>query len=168
MSGILGWVRRIAESIGNLAENLAGRIKDIIVEIFIPSEDYLSNKWESIRNRFGFADSITETGDIIIRFFKETAFNEPPKVYIDLGKAESDYNYGGQTYCLDMSWYERYKPIVDPFLSAWMWLVFCYGVYTKLPAIISGSAGHFEAFDGLNRNSEYVKWHFSQKRGGRK
>lgn len=125
----------------------------------------MSDKWQSIRGRFGFADSIAETGDIIIRFFKETAFDEPPKVYIDLGKAESEYDYGGETFCLDMTWYERYKPIVDPFLSAWMWLVFIYGVYTNLPNIISGSAGTFKAYDGLNANSEYVKWHFKNRRG---
>lgn len=157
-------MRRIAESIGSLAENIGKGVKDGVIEVFVPKEDFLTEQWQGIRDRFGFADSIAETGEIIVRFFKETAFDVPPKVYIDLSKAESKYDYGDETFCLDMTWYARYKPIVDPFLSAWMWLVFIYGVYTNLPNIISGSAGTFKAYEGLNDNSAYVKWHFSQKR----
>ena len=139
-NAIDGLGTKIENALSSLLDGLLEGIKDI----FVPSEDYVSDRWDSIRAKFSFADSISETAGIIVRFFKETAFNEPPKIYIDLGKAESKYDYGGQTYCLDMVWYERYKPTVDVFLSAWIWLVFLFRVYTKLPAIINGVAGDFE------------------------
>lgn len=136
-----------------------------IKAIFVPSSDYVSERWNSIRSRFSFADSITETVDIISTFFKETAFDEPPKVHIDLGYAESEYDYGGETYCLDMSWYARYKPIVDPFLSAFLWIAFIWRIFTQLPNIINGVGSAYNEYNALNDSKDYVKWSF---KGGKK
>lgn len=82
--------------------------------------------------------------------FNEASYNEPPKVYINFKLAESKYDYGGQTYCLDMSWYQRYKPVVDTFLSAWIWLCFMWRLFIKLPNIINGVAGDFETVDNFS------------------
>lgn len=136
-----------------------------IQKIFIPEEDYITNRWNAIRSRFSFADSISETVDIIFTFFKETAFDEPPKIHIDLSYAESKYDYGGETYCLDMSWYERYKPTVDAFLSAFMWACFIWRLYVALPNIINGVGVGGDVFNNLNSNAEYVKWSL---KGGKK
>ena len=102
---------------------------------------------------------------MIFTFFKETAFDEPPKVHIDLGYAESKYDYGGETYCLDMSWYARYKPTCDTFLSGFMWLVFIWRLFTSLPNIINGVGSAYEPYNTLNDSSGYVKWSL---RGGKK
>lgn len=139
-----------------------------IREIFVPDEDFVTERWNSIRERFSFVDSISETADIIIRFFKDTIFDEPPKIYINLGNAESKYDYGSSAYCLDMTWYARYKPIVDPFLSGWIWLCFIYRVYTKLPSIIGGVAGDFQTVDQTYQNRDYIKWSLGQRKGGKK
>ena len=61
-----------------------------------------------------------------------------PKVAIDLSDAEGSYNYGGKVYVLDMSWYARYKPSVDTFLSGVMWICFGWAIYKRIPDIISG------------------------------
>lgn len=138
------------------------------MSIFVPSEDYVSDRWNSIKERFSFADSIATTADTIITFFNDTAFDEPPKVYINLDFAESKYDYGGKTYCLDMSWYERYKPTVDAFLSAWLWLTFIWRVYTRLPGIINGASSDFQTVSNAYENRDYIKWSLRQRRGGKK
>lgn len=82
--------------------------------------------------------------------FNEASYDEPPKVYINFKLAESKYDYGGQAYCLDMSWYQRYKPTVDSWLSAWLWITFAWRVYVKLPNIINGVSGDFETVDNFS------------------
>lgn len=126
-----------------------------ITAIFVPSEDFVTNRWNSIKQRFSFAESISETADVLITFFRDTAFNEPPKVYINLGFAESKYDYGAKTYCLDMSWYERYKPTVDALLSAWIWICFIWRVYVRLPGIINGVSSDFEVASNYR---DYSAW----------
>lgn len=159
-------------SLGSKIENALSRLNngilDGIKEIFIPDEDFISERWNSIKARFSFADSISNTASAIVRFFETTAFDEPPKVYINFDFAESKYDYGGQAYCLDMSWYARYKPVVDAFLSAWLWLCFIWRVYTRLPAIINGAAGDFQVVNSAYESRDYIKWSLSQRRGGKK
>lgn len=148
-----------------MPDNLTQGVKNALIEIFIPSEDYITDRWNSIRDRFSFIDAITEYAQIIFRFFAETTFNTPPTIKIDFGYAESKYNWGGETFCLDMSWYARYKPIVDAFLSAWLWIVFIMKLYTKLPGIISGAPGDFEMVNKTYESRDYIKWSF---RGGKR
>ena len=62
----------------------------------------------------------------------------PPSITVNLSAARSKYNYGDTAICLDMSWYGEYKPYVDTFLSAVLWLTFVWNTFKNLPAIISG------------------------------
>ena len=157
---------RIAEGLGSLADSIISGIKDVLVAVFVPSEDYITDRWNSIRDRFGFAESIASTADIIFTFFKDTAFDVPPKVYLHLDHAESQYDYGGKSVCLDMSWYSRYKPTVDAFLSAWLWLVFSYRIYVRLPGTINGVGGDFQVAHDASESRDYIKWSLSQRKGG--
>lgn len=125
----------------------------------MPDPVVIEDKWNSIRQRFVFADSISNTANVIGDFFKNTDFNEPPKISIDLGKAESEYDYGTTSFALDMSWYARYKPTVDVFLSAWIWLVFLWRLYIKLPNIINGVGSDMAAVHSASETS--------MKRGGK-
>lgn len=156
-----GIVTGITSFFDSFDDNIINGIKDLIV----PSEDYITTRWLAIRSRFSFVDTISETAQIIFRFFAETSFDIPPTIKIDFGYAESEYNWGGETFCLDMTWYARYKPIVDTFLSAWIWIVFLMRLYTHLPNIISGAAGDFEVVNKTHESKDYIKWSL---RGGKK
>lgn len=111
-----------------------------IKAIFVPSEDFLTTKVESLRSRFGFVDSVINTGDAIRAALTDFE-TSPPIIYMELSNAESKYDWGDRAIALDLRWYERYKPMVDQLLSAMLWLWFAWRVFRKLPDIISGVAG---------------------------
>ena len=119
---------------------LADALLTGVKAIFVPSEDFLTAKVEALRSRYGFADSIMDTGKAI-----GAALNDfdasPPIIYMELANAESHYDWGGRAIALDLRWYERYKPTVDQLLSALLWIFFAWRVFRKLPGIISGMEG---------------------------
>ena len=94
-------------------------------------------KFEFIKVFHGFVTHIKE-------YLLEHSFNDPPVIHMNLAAAESKYDWGMDAVVLDMSWYARYKPTVDSFLSAWIYLYFGYQVFTRLPNIINGVAGDFK------------------------
>lgn len=129
-------------NIWDLITSIPQAIAEAISAIFIPSEDFLSAKWEAIRSEFTFADSIITSGQSILDIFRGVD-PEPPVIYINLGDSESSYNLGGQVAFLDLRWYERYKSTGDAIISAFLWLAFAWRMFLKLPGIISGLPGDF-------------------------
>lgn len=121
-------------------EQLGKDIVDGIASIFVPSEDYLTEKYEYIKNKFNFMWDII---DIIKTLITEFSINEdtPPVVEIDLSASNSQYDYGQTARVLDMSWYQPYKPIVDSFLRAILWGFFLWRLFVALPNIINGIGG---------------------------
>lgn len=127
-------LERILESICNLPE----AIGNVLRSIFVPSEDFLTEKVKSLRSRFNWIEPILGYGEYIKAQFVDPV---PPVIYVHLGDAEGSYNYGGTVKFLDMSWYERYKPYGDTIISGFLWALFAWRMYLKLPGIINGAAG---------------------------
>lgn len=127
----------IIDVIGSIVDD----IKNVLLDIFIPSDGFLDKKIEELRSNFAFADSIIGTANILFDFFKTTIFDTPPRLDIDLSSTEGKYNYGNMAIALDMSWYARYKPSVDIIFSGILWVVFIWNTFKTLPSIINGVGG---------------------------
>ena len=123
-------------------QSIAEAVGNVIKSIFVPDADFISEKWNAIRSRFDFADSISSSGELILDVLNGID-PEPPVIYVDLGDAEGSYYLGGQVAFLDLRWYERYKPTGDAIISAFLWLVFVWRMFIKLPGIIGGLPGDF-------------------------
>lgn len=121
-------------------EWLANALLEGIKAIFVPHEDFLTDKVDALRSEFSFADSIISTfelfGNSLLAFS-----TSPPVIYVDLGASTGSYYLGGKVPFVDLTWYAAYKPTVDLLLSAFMWLVFVWRVGIHLPGIIRGSSG---------------------------
>ena len=122
----------------NFLGKLFSGFKDLASYLFVPSPKFFDSRINYLKSRFTFYEAISSTGTAIVDFFTETDFSEPPKITVNLSAARSKYNYGDTAVCLDMSWYEEYKPYVDSFLSGVIWLVFAWNTFKNLPSIISG------------------------------
>ena len=137
-------LQRFLEALGNALMDplrwLANALLDGIRDMFVPSEDFITDKVNALRVKFAFADSIIETGQAIGTALS-VGDSGPPVIYMHLQDAESDINWGGTVPALDMRWYERYKSTVDSLLSAMLWIFFAWRVFRKLPGIISGMEG---------------------------
>ena len=126
-----------------LPQAIGTTFTDALTAVFVPSADYLTVKVESLRERFGFIDSIFTTGE----FLRDSVSGAsgPPVIYVDLGAADGNINYGGKVLLTDFSWYEPYKPTVDSVLGAACWAFFGWRVFMRLPGIIGGESGYVES-----------------------
>ena len=135
------WFGNLASKLENIWEaicNIPEAIGNVLRSIFVPSEDFLTEKVQNLRSRFNWIEPILGYGD----FIKAQLVNpEPPVLYVHLGNAEGSYNYGGTVKFLDLTWYERYKSQGDAIISGFLWALFAWRMYVKLPGIINGVAG---------------------------
>ena len=127
----------IADFWAGLTNAIVTPLLEGIASIFIPSEDFVTAKFEALRSEFAFADSIMGTAELFVPLLQGLE-PTPPVIYIDLGASTGDYDFGGKVPFVDLRWYAEYKPTVDALLSAFMWLVFLWRVFIRLPGIISG------------------------------
>ena len=121
-----------------LPASIAESIADVISAIFVPSTDYVTTKVESIKTRFSWVTPIIDYIDVIKN---EMLGASVPIIYIYLGDTEGSYNIGGTVPFLDMSWYSRYKASGDAIISGFLWALFLWRLYIKLPNIIHGVGG---------------------------
>lgn len=127
-----------ADEQDTLIDRFLNGFSTLFKNLFVPSSGFFDAKVNYMKSKFSFYEAISSTGAAILDFFTETDFSEPPKITVNLSAARSKYNYGETAICLDMSWYEEYKPYVDAFLSGVLWLVFGWNTFKNLPSIISG------------------------------
>ncbi len=132
---------------------IPGEIEKVLTDVFVPDVALYRTYLNTIKGKFAFVDVWTSYGkDVITLLFD--ADPEIPVIIIDFGKAESEYNYGGIAYALDMTWYERFKPLVDNIIVSISYMVFFYWLFKNLPEIISGSVLSRKdqaAVDGVSR-----------------
>lgn len=161
IDAIIEWLISIGASLSDILEwiiALPGLIADaigaVIADVFVPSEDFISDKFNSVKSKFAWIGPFI---DIAQGFMYDLSSSTPPVVYVHLGDSESKYNYGGTVKFLDMSWYEPYKPTGDAILSGFLWGLFAWRIYLKLPGIIngvSGSIGHMSSSAGRYRKED--------------
>ena len=131
------WFKKVVDGITSIPDLILDGIK----EIFVPDDDYLSDKVDDIRSQFQFADSVIQTVESLQnRMSLASRGISAPTVILHLSANESHYgfSYGGNVQILDMSWFSRYKSTTDLVISGIMWSVFVWQVFVRLPGIISG------------------------------
>lgn len=132
-------------------ESIPGTILSGIEAIFVPSEDFLTAKVEALRTRFDFINPFIE---FIDSFKGQFSSGSPPVIYVHLEDAEGSYNYGGTVPFLDMSWYSRYKGTGDAIISGFLWALFGWRMYLKLPGIINGVSGSVGSMSSKYRDGD--------------
>lgn len=130
-------------------EWLADTVMTGIKAIFVPSEDFISDKVDTLMAEFSFIEPVVT---LVKAFFGgiDSTLQEPPVIYINLDDTRGSYDIGGKTPFIDMTWYAEYKPTVDKLLSAFLVAVFLWRLFRQLPGIVSGMPGDF-VMDGLSQ-----------------
>ena len=137
-NSILSYINNVYTGVISIPGEIVDGISGVLSDIFVPAEDYVTTKVEALRARFDWIDPFFVFAENIKG---ELTGTTPPVIYIHLDDAEGSYNYGGTVKFLDMSWYSRYKPQGDAILSGFLWALFAWRMYLKLPGIIGGVAG---------------------------
>jgi hypothetical protein len=137
-------LNNILNAIGNLVVDLLNGLKNL----FVPEEDFFSDKFNQFKSHFAFIDTFT---GFVGQFQNMSRKNEAPSISIDFSKAESQYNYGGKASALNLSWYARYKPIGDIVLTAFVYVFFIWRFYCRLPEIIRGAGISADYTDRIDK-----------------
>lgn len=133
----------LKNTLSNILNNILNAISDLVADLlnglknlFVPEEDFFSEKFAEFKGHFAFIDTFT---GFVNNFTSMTRKNEAPSISIDFSNAESQYNYGGKAVALNLAWYSRYKPIADIVITAFVYAFFIWRFYCRLPEIIRGS-----------------------------
>lgn len=104
--------------------------------LFVPSEESINSLVNSVKDHFGFIDTINNTIAVVQDMFSNTA--ELPKITITL---KDNKWYSGEITVIDLSWYDPYKEYGDLIISAFIYVFFLWRIFVNLPNIISGAGG---------------------------
>lgn len=152
LEGITNILNTIVQGIIDVGQFIVNGILDGLKALFIPREGFIDGQITEMKNNFGFVNSIINTGQTIFSKINNLNFNEPPVIYADFSKAESDkgIKYGGEAVVFDLRWYEKYKPTVDLIISGFLWVIFVWRIFVILPNIISGVGNGGMYLDRIN------------------
>lgn len=139
-------LKNLIEGVGNIinylnpfSENFFGykiteMFKTLLTDLFVPDEELINSKLTEIQGKFSFVDRIKIAANSIKELIEDT--KSAPTLKINIGSTK--YNESKVITLIDMSWYAPYKQYGDMFISAFMYLLFIWRVYSNLPNIISG------------------------------
>ncbi len=128
----------ILSGVTSAFEAVGQTIVNGIKAIFIPDTEFLTEKIDSVKEKFAFIDNIKDAFDNVSALV--TDGNETvPVMTIDLSQSEGNFNYGTSAVALDMNWYSRFKPYADGIIIAFAYISFIFLVFKRAPEIIKGS-----------------------------
>lgn len=132
-------------------EALGTTVVEGVRDIFVPSQDYLTDKVDTLSKQFPFITPVVTLAKTISLGFKDVE-PEPPIIYLHLEDTRGSYDLGGTVPFIDMTWYSEYKPVGDALLSSLLWVVFIWRLFRQLPGLIAGMPGEYNAriLDVLN------------------
>ena len=139
------WITDVKAWALALPKTITDAIAVALAAAFVPAAGYWDAKIAACMAAFPLFNSIITTGRGLGGFFSGLG-SRPPIIYIDLGNSTS-WAIGGTQKFLDLTWYAQYKPTVDTILSGFLWLLFAWRFFLRLPGPLRGEGG---TIDRLN------------------
>ena len=139
------WITEVKEWALALPKTLVDVIVMALAAVFVPAAGYWDAKVAALQARFPLFNSILITGKGFNGFFSGLG-TRPPIIYIDLGSSTS-WAMGGRTIFLDLTWYSKYKPTMDTVIAGFLWLLFAWRFFLRLPGLLRGEVGTIDRLD---------------------
>lgn len=131
------WLKKILDAILSLPASIAELIEAILTKVFAPNLTKAQDQILVIQNKFGWVGVLNDC--IKSNLTSLNPNSSPPVIYIDFTQAESSkYVKVGKQLAIDFSWYAKYKPTGDAIIGSFMWIVYLWYLWKRLPDIISG------------------------------
>lgn len=148
IENIFNGLSDIKAYLNSFFENFANSLKSL----FIPSEDRINSLVDSVKSKFSFIDdikkSVTGIEDVL------SGAEEAPSFTLHVKSTQ--FTEEQDLKILDLSWYAPFKVYGDKILTAFIYAMFFWRIYIKLPSIISGASGGVNEVDKF-LNSEVFK-----------
>lgn len=102
--------------------------------LFVPSNDFFTDNFATFKSHFKFITDFTDIVDNMNSFS-----NSGSSPVISLSLDNNTYAMTGRVSFIDLSFYEPYKPIGDIMITAFVYLMFAWRFFSRIPEIISGA-----------------------------
>lgn len=132
-------------------------ITDVLEALFVPDLSLVQTELDNIGNSFKWVGDLNSlVNDMMLKL----EAGEPPTLYLDFTKAEDSKYYGaGKCLAINFGWYAKYKPTGDLMFSAFLWVLYVWYLFKRIPDIISGAG--FITRDSINFDNR-----MNHRRGG--
>lgn len=128
----------VRDGILSIPETIAEKFKELLNLLFVPSEEFMNEKFTPITDKFSFVwdikDFVFEMVDTIM-----VSSETPPTITVHLAGVAGG-RYGSQDVTIDFKWYEPYKPVGDALLSGMLFLCYAWNAFMHLPSVFNGAS----------------------------
>lgn len=122
-------------------------LKNALSSLFLPSEERINGLVDSVKGKFAFIDSVKSSITDVQAVL--SGAEEAPSLTIHVKGTK--YSDEQDVKIIDLSWYRDYKAYGDMILTGFIYALFIWRIYIKLPSIISGAGG---SVDTISKVSE--------------
>lgn len=148
MSKLWDFLVSLVSYINPFSENFFGYklielIRDLFKLLFIPSEERITALTNTVTSKFNFIDTIKLSVSSLINVVNNVG--NAPVLNIKYGATK--YNASG-VFSLDFSFYAPFKGYGDIVITGFVYAMFIWRIFVKLPGIVSGNAGNIEISEG--------------------
>lgn len=148
MSKLWDFLTNILSYINPFSENFFGYklielFSDLLKFLFVPSEERITALTNTVTSKFSFIDTIKLSVSSLINVVNNVG--NAPVLNIKYGATK--YNTSG-VFSLDFSFYAPFKCYGDIVITGFVYAMFIWRIFVKLPGIISGNAGNIEISEG--------------------
>lgn len=153
------WLAKILDGIlaipGSIADVIATALSTALTAIFVPNLEDVAVVDEVMEKFDWIGDLYTCVKKNLTSLNPDT---EPPVIYIDFTKGSSKYVPVGKRVAIDFSWYAPYKPMGDKIVGSFMWIIYLWYLFKRIPDIISGGGmlymGNAKFDDAMSKKAE--------------
>lgn len=121
-------------------------LKNSLTSLFLPSEDRINGLVDSVKSKFSFIDSVKNSITDVQSVLQGA--EESPSLTIHV--KQTKYTAEQDLKIIDLSWYAPYKNYGDIILTGFIYALFFWRIYIKLPNIISGNGGSIETISKVS------------------
>lgn len=162
VEGIETAVEGIGTAVGSITDSITDSVTTPITEtltaLFVPDMNVLGEGIDSLKSNFGFVNDFRGIAA------KVMALNIGEHDYITVYNWNKEGNKYDKrdSYRISFSWYEPYRKYVNAIIIAFVYFIFAWRIFIKLPGIINGAAGGIATVYGLD---EYMQTENEKKQG---
>lgn len=155
-NGLLDRIKSGISSLGDGLSSLGTHILDGIASIFVPSEGFMDEQIQEVKDSFVWYEQIQAVGTDLKTVFGQEEFNEAPIVTLHASQMKSSWS--GKQYMsedelvLDFGKFSDYRSSINTVMSVLLWAFFLWRLFARLPDIIHGAG--IATVDTLNISRE--------------
>lgn len=146
----------ILGNIANFIQGIPQAILNGIRNIFVPSEGFMDEQLEEVKDSFVWYEQIQAVGNDLKVVFGQEQFNDAPIVTLHASQMSS--RWSGKQYMsedelvLDFGEFADYRSSIHTVISVLLWAFFLWRLFARLPDIIHGAG--IATADTININRE--------------